>query len=40
MKAKTTRKTTINNTTEKERGFNSLRATPRERNNTKGSSRT
>jgi hypothetical protein len=39
-KFKATRKKTINNTTEKERGFDSLGTTPKERNNIKGGSRT
>jgi hypothetical protein len=40
-KVKATRNKTINNTIKKEGvGFNSLEIAPRERNNTKGSSRT
>jgi hypothetical protein len=35
-KAKTTRKKTINNTTKKERGFDSLELASRERSSTKG----
>jgi len=35
-KAKTTKKKTINNTTKKERGFDSLEVAPKEKSNTKG----